>query len=131
MVSAEQGLPSSRTLQCPLVQCMFSTGKGGRSVEDRGKECIKHLCCVPVPVCQVTIHILEGDNVTSPMFLSMNIFKTTLFIGPHISGHLPLQLSFHCTKVLPTVARNISVEGMRRRCLSKLSVGLMVDKARY
>ena len=111
---------------------MFSTGKGGRNIEDRGKECIKHLCFVPVPVCEVTIHILEGDNVISTMFFSINIFKNTLFIVPYISGHLPLQLSFHCTKVLPTVARNISLEGMRRRrCLYKLSVGMMVDKARY
>lgn len=50
--------------------------------EDRGKESIKHLCLAPVPLCEVTILILQWASVISNLPFAINIFEKTIFYCP-------------------------------------------------
>ncbi|KAJ7419583.1 hypothetical protein BTVI_24832 [Pitangus sulphuratus] len=49
-------------------------------IEDRGKESVKHLCLVSVPICEVTILILQWANDISILPIAINMFEKNLFI---------------------------------------------------
>lgn len=66
----------------------------------RCKENIKYPYLVKLPICEVTILILEWANVISALLFA-DVFKNPLFIIPHNSGKLQLQLSFGCKNFLP------------------------------
>lgn len=61
-----------------------------------------------VPVCEVTILMLEWDNVISTLCFPINIFERTFYCSPHF-WQLQFQLSFGHTDFLPTVLSSISV----------------------
>lgn len=74
-------------------------------IEDGGKEHVKHLFLVRVPVCKDTIHILNRSMLSLCSHLPLKYLKK-LFIFPHISWQFLFQLSFG--NFLPQVASSIS-----------------------
>lgn len=52
------------------------------SVESRGKECVKYLCLVhvPIPVCGVTIPILQWADVNSTLPFAITIYIILILI---------------------------------------------------
>lgn len=86
--------------------------------EDRGKEYIKHLCLVYVPVCEVTIPTPGWGNVISTFSFVINMLEKAL-----VRWALALQL----TRKITQVGKDHLLFALKRGRLSHLPMHLMFN----